>query len=103
MNLSIAIPTYNRSYYLNNNLKQLLKEFENWNYASVKTMDLIMSNFTVDEMFENSRLHQLSICQEYSLLPADVFFLGQSGDKYYKRRRRMFDSPTARLCLTALW
>ncbi len=82
---------------------QLLKEFENWNYASVKTMDLIMSNFTVDEMFENSRLHQLSICQEYSLLPADVFFLGQSGDKYYKRRRRMFDSPTARLCLTALW
>mgnify|MGYP003321734624 FL=1 len=82
---------------------QLLKEFENWNYASVKTMDLIMSNFTVDEMFENSRLHQLSICQDYSLLPADVFFLGQSGDKYYKRRRRMFDSPTARLCLTALW
>ena len=82
---------------------QLLKEFENWNYASVKTMDLIMSNFTVDEMFENSRLHHLSICQEYSLLPADVFFLGQSGDKYYKRRRRMFDSPTARLCLTALW
>ena len=29
MKLSIAIPTYNRSYFLNNNLKQLLKEYDN--------------------------------------------------------------------------
>ena len=29
MKLSIAIPTYNRSYFLNNNLKQLLREYDN--------------------------------------------------------------------------
>tara|TARA_X000000950_G_scaffold18970_1_gene20530 strand:- start:15063 stop:15998 length:936 start_codon:yes stop_codon:yes gene_type:complete len=29
LKLSIAIPTYNRSYFLNNNLKQLLKEYDN--------------------------------------------------------------------------
>ena len=29
MKLSIALPTYNRSYFLNNNLKQLLKEYDN--------------------------------------------------------------------------
>ncbi len=29
MKLTIAIPTYNRSYFLNNNLKQLLKEYDN--------------------------------------------------------------------------
>jgi len=29
MKLSIAIPTYNRSYFLDNNLKQLLKEYNN--------------------------------------------------------------------------
>jgi hypothetical protein len=81
----------------------LLKEFENWNYATVKTMDLIMSNFAVDEMFDENRGRQLALCSEYSLIPADVFFLAQSGDNYYKRRRRMFDSPTARLCLTPLW
>ena len=81
----------------------LLKEFENWNYATVKTMDLIMSNFHVDEMFHENRGRQLALCSEYSLIPADVFFLAQSGDNYYKRRRRMFDSPTARLCLTPLW
>jgi len=81
----------------------LLKEFENWNYANVKTMHLVMSNFTVDEMFHENRERQLELCQEYSLIPADVFFLAQSGDKYYKRRRRMHDSPTARLCLTPLW
>lgn len=81
----------------------LLKQFENWNYASVKTMDLIMSNFHVDEMFHENRGRQLALCSEHSLVPSDVFFLAQSGDKYYKRRRRMHDSPTARLCLTPLW
>lgn len=29
MKLTIAIPTYNRSFFLNNNLKQLLKEYDN--------------------------------------------------------------------------
>lgn len=29
MKLSIGIPTYNRSYFLDNNLKQLLKEYDN--------------------------------------------------------------------------
>ena len=29
MKLSIAIPTFNRSYYLDNNLKQLLREYNN--------------------------------------------------------------------------
>ena len=66
-------------------------------------MHLVMSNFTVDEMFHENRERQLELCQEYSLVPADVFFLAQSGDKYYKRRRRMHDSPIARLCLTPLW
>ena len=80
----------------------LLKQFENWNYASVKTMDLIMSNFTVDEMFHIHRETQLKLCQEYSLLPSDCFFLAVSGDPYYKRRRRMHDNPGARLCLTPL-
>ena len=80
----------------------LLKQFENWNYASAKTMDLIMSNFTVDEMFHIHRETQLKLCQEYSLLPSDCFFLAVSGDPYYKRRRRMHDNPGARLCLTPL-
>ena len=80
----------------------LLKEFENWNYATVKTMDLIMSNFAVDEMFDENRGRQLALCSEYSLIPADVFFLAQSGDNYYKRRRRMFDG-IARLCLTEVF
>ena len=29
MKLSVAIPTYNRSYFLDNNLKQLFKEYDN--------------------------------------------------------------------------
>ena len=29
MKLTVAIPTYNRSFFLDNNLKQLLKEYDN--------------------------------------------------------------------------
>jgi hypothetical protein len=54
-------------------------------------------------MFDENRGRKLTLCSELSLIPADFFFLAQSGDNYYKRRRRMFDSPTARLCLTPLW
>lgn len=80
----------------------LLKEFENWNYASVKTMDLIMSQYKVDEMFYEHRDKQIKLCKEYSLVPSDCFFLAVSGDPYYKKRRRMKDNPAARLCLTPL-
>ena len=78
----------------------LLKEFENWNYASVKTMDLIMSNYAVDEMFNRHRQTQIDLCKKYSLLPSDCFFLATSGDPYYKKRRRAKGNPVARLCLT---
>ena len=80
----------------------LLKEFENWNYASVKTMDLIMANYKVNDMFIENRDKQLRLCGEYGLLPSDCFFLATSGDPYYTKRRRMKDNPAARLCLTPL-
>tara|TARA_B110000444_G_scaffold119462_1_gene112306 strand:- start:539 stop:1366 length:828 start_codon:yes stop_codon:yes gene_type:complete len=79
-----------------------LKGFENWNYASVKTMELIMSNYKVNDMFIEYRDKQLELCGEYSLIPSDCFFLAVSGDSYYKKRRRMKDNPAARLCLTPL-
>ena len=78
------------------------KEFENWNYGSVKTMDLIMANYDVDTMWKQHRAWQLNMCKEYSLIPSDCFFLATSGDPYYTKRRRMKYNPSARLCLTPL-
>ena len=78
----------------------LLKDFENWNYASVRTMDLLMSNYEVDEMFNRHRQTQINLCKKYSLVPSDCFFLATSGDPYYKKRRRAKGNPVARLCLT---
>jgi aspartate/methionine/tyrosine aminotransferase len=78
----------------------LLKDFENWNYASVRTMDLLMSNYAVDEMFNRHRQTQINLCKKYSLVPSDCFFLATSGDPYYKKRRRAKGNPVARLCLT---
>ena len=79
-----------------------LKQFENWNYGGPKIMELIMSNYKVDDMWKTHRAWQLEMCKEYSLVPSDCFFLATSGDPYYKRRRRMKHNPAARLCLTPL-
>lgn len=80
----------------------LLKQFENWNYASVKTMDLIMSNYTVDEMWNNFKEKQNEICNDYNLKASDCFFLATTKDKYYRRRRRMKNDENARICITPL-
>jgi len=81
----------------------LLKEFENWNYAGVKTIELIMNNFPVDEMWNRYRPKQLKICDALDLKPSDCFYMATTRDSYYAKRRRMRWNDTARLCLTSLF
>jgi len=78
-----------------------LKEYENWNYGGVKTMQLIMNNFAIDSMFNKYRKMQLDVCTKYDLTPSDVFYLATTKDKYYIRRRR--GGNLARICLTPLF
>lgn len=78
-----------------------LKAFENWNYSGVKTMQLIMDAFNVDEMYNRYKNTQIKICQEYGFTPSDVYYLATTKDNYYKRRRRAGDN--ARICLTPLF
>ena len=82
---------------------QTLKEFENWNYGGVRTMDLIMSNFKVDEMWNRHREEQIKICNDYGFEPSDCFFLATTKDNYYRRRRRMKWNDNARICITSLF
>jgi hypothetical protein len=82
---------------------QILKEFENWNYGGVRTIDLIIANFTVDEMWNKHRKTQLQICDDYGFEPSDCFFLATTRDPYYRRRRRMKYNDNARICITPLF
>jgi hypothetical protein len=82
---------------------QPLKEFENWNYGGVKTIDLIMSNYKVDDMWNIHRAEQLKICEEHNFIPSDCYFLATTRDKYYRRRRRMKHNNDARICITTLF
>ena len=79
-----------------------LKEFENWNYNSVKTISLIMDNFAVDDMWNRYRQQQLKICEQYNFVASDCFFLATTKDPYYTRRRRMKWNNNARICITPL-
>ena len=82
---------------------QTLKDFENWNYGGVKTIDLIMANFTVDEMWNRYMEEQHMICHKYGFEPSDCFFLATTKDSYYTRRRRMKWNDDARICITSLF
>ena len=79
-----------------------LKRLENWNYNGVRTIQMIMNNFTVDEMWNRNREKQIKICNEYGFKPSDCFFLATTKDLYYKERRRMISNDNARICITPL-
>jgi hypothetical protein len=80
-----------------------LKEYENWNYSGVRTMQLLMNNFAVDSMHTKYKDKQLAICKEYDFTPSDCFYLATTHDRYYTRRRRMRWNDSARICLTPLF
>jgi len=80
-----------------------LKEYENWNYGGVRTMQLLMNNFAVDSMHTKYKDKQLAICKEYDFTPSDCFYLATTHDRYYTRRRRMRWNDSARICLTPLF
>ena len=79
-----------------------LKRLENWNYNGVRTIQMIMNNFTVDDMWNRNREKQIKICNEYGFKPSDCFFLATTKDLYYKERRRMRWNNDARICITSL-
>jgi len=80
-----------------------LKEYENWNYSGVRTMQLLMNNFAVDSMHTKYKEKQFDICKEYDFMPSDCFYLATTHDRYYTRRRRMRWNDSARICLTPLF
>lgn len=80
-----------------------LKEYENWNYSGVRTMQMLMNNFAVDSMYNRYKDMQLAICKEYNFTPSDCFYLATTHDRYYTRRRRMRWNDSARICLTPLF
>ena len=80
-----------------------LKQFENWSYTGVRTMQLIMDTFAVDEMHDKYKHIQHQLCEEYNFTPSDVFYLATTHDRYYTRRRRMRWNDSARICLTPLF
>ena len=80
----------------------ILKRLENWNYNGVRTINLLMHNFTVDEMWKRNREKQIKICNEYGFKPSDCFFLATTRDPYYLERRRMRWNDNARICITPL-
>ena len=80
-----------------------LKKLENWNYIGVKIIDLLISNFAVDEMWNRHKDEQFKICKDYNIKPADCFYMATSRHEDYKNHRLMRWNDTARICITSLF
>jgi len=79
---------------------QPLKEVECYNYNAAPIIEMVMNNYTVDEMYNRYKDKQIEICTDHELTPSDTFFIATTKDSYYKRLRRKKDK--ARICLTPL-
>lgn len=77
-----------------------LKLVECYNYTSIHIINKLISNFTVDQMYNNGSKYQHKLCDTHNLTPSDTYFIANSEDPYYKKRRR--NKITARLCLTEM-
>lgn len=80
-----------------------LKELENWNYTGVKIIDLLISTFAVDEMWNKHKDEQFKICKDHNIKPADCFYMATSRHEDYKKHRLMRWNDTARICITSLF
>jgi hypothetical protein len=78
----------------------LMKEVEAWNYTSVEVSIAIVENFDIDTVYNMYRNKQVNICNENNLIPADCFFIANTFDDKYAKRRRI--DNIARLNLYSL-
>ena len=77
-----------------------MKRVEAWNYTSVEIALKIIETFDIDTVYNNYVNKQVSVCNEYCLTPADCFFIANSTDEFYAKRRRVRN--IARLDLSKL-
>ena len=75
-----------------------LKTVECYNYLSINIINELINNFYVTQMYDDYKEEQTLLCDKHSLTLSDVYFIANSTDPYYEKRRRSGD--TARLCLT---
>ena len=77
-----------------------LKRVECFNYNNLFIIERLMEEFTITEMHERALESQLEICSDYDLDKSDVYFIANSTDDVYAKRRRT--GTIARLCISPL-
>lgn len=70
-----------------------------YNYVAHNIAELVISQFSVDYVYNKFVNKQKNICNQYNLIPSDTVWLAiSSSDNYYMYRRH--ESHAARLCIT---
>ena len=77
-----------------------MKAVEAWNYTSVEIALKIIESFDIDTIYNQYVEQQTVICNEYDIRPADCFFIANSTDDRFAKRRRVRN--IARLDLSRL-
>ena len=82
-------------------LNQLTFGAKYYNYFAHDVAETIISNFTIDYVWNRLRSEQQRVCQLLNLTPSDSVFLGTSTDPIYSKFRR--NNNEARVCLAGVY
>lgn len=82
-------------------LDDLIYGAKYYNYFAHQVSEHIISNFSIDYVFNQLRQKQLNVCNQLNLIPSDSVWLATTTDPEYKKFRRRGD--VARICLAGVY
>lgn len=77
-------------------LEALTHNAKYYNYYARDVAEKIISNFSIDYVYNKLRSKQLEICEKYNFIPSDSIWLGTTNDPQYDKFKR---GGVNRLCL----
>ena len=84
-----------------NRLHDLIYGAKYYNYFAHRIAEQIISNFSIDYVFNTLQNNQLEVCDQLNFIPSDSVWLATTTDPEYKKFRRRDD--VARICLAGVY
>lgn len=82
-------------------LHELIYGAKYYNYFAHRIAEQIISNFSIDYVFNQLHKKQLEICDQLNFIPSDSVWLATTTDPAYQKFRRRDD--VARICLAGVY
>ena len=76
----------------------IMKNVEAWNYTSVEVAITIVENFDIDTVYNQYKEKQQKVCKDLDVNVSDCFFIANTTQEQYSKRRRQGNIARLNLC-----